>query len=230
MDSLAFGGRKAAFYGRDARGLREGSLTGATITSVSLRLLQASTMSTPTEFSVYRATANRGEGASNAGTLGGNGTASTPNDATWIHRFNPGSFCTTVGGDCFPAASATTTVGTALQAYTGSSETMTADVQAWLAGPATNFGWFHRNTEGPGPDASRFGSFENVAASLRPMLTVTFTPVPEPSARLLVGAPPQVGQRDGGRGSSEAHRYAAGWPPGVWPRSQPSATNTSGRR
>jgi hypothetical protein len=160
---------------------------GATVTGVSLQLSQTLSRGTPTPFTLHRATANWGEGTSNAGLPGGAGTASTNDDATWIHTFFPGSFWATPGGDFAAAASATTTVGTATGPYTWSSAQMAADVQTWLTSPATNFGWFLRGNEVTGPDASRFGSRENASAALRPVLTVTFTPVPEPSALVLAG-------------------------------------------
>lgn len=160
---------------------------GSTVTAVSLQLSQTLTQGSPIDFTLFRATANWGEGTSNAGLPGGMGTTATPGDATWIHTFNPGSFWATPGGDFAPTGSATTTVGAPLTAYTWSSAQMIVDVQGWLTNPAANFGWFLRGPETVVQDASRFASRENATPALRPTLTVTFTPIPEPSAILLLG-------------------------------------------
>ena len=65
--------------------------------------------------------------------------------------------------------------------------TMTLDVlaslQAWLGGD-TNFGWVITNDS---TDGVQFSSSEAATGANRPMLTVNFTPVPEPGSLLLTG-------------------------------------------
>jgi hypothetical protein len=58
-----------------------------------------------------------------------------------------------------------------------------SSVQAWAAG-GTNFGWVITNDSSDGLQlrSSEFGT-----QALRPILSVTFTPIPEPSSALLVG-------------------------------------------
>jgi len=58
-----------------------------------------------------------------------------------------------------------------------------ASLQAWLGGD-TNFGWVIVNDSN---DGVQFRTSESGSASERPMLTVTFTPVPEPGSLALAG-------------------------------------------
>jgi hypothetical protein len=64
---------------------------------------------------------------------------------------------------------------------------MVADVQGWLTNPATNFGWMVLGNEAEVQSFRSFHAREATNAALRPALTVTFTPVPEPSTLLLGG-------------------------------------------
>ena len=57
---------------------------------------------------------------------------------------------------------------------------MVADVQSWLDNPSTNFGWLLVGNEALSETSKRFDSRENAIADNRPLLTVNFTPVPEP--------------------------------------------------
>jgi hypothetical protein len=58
-----------------------------------------------------------------------------------------------------------------------------AALQAWSGG-AANQGWVITNTSS---DGLEFSSSEAVTVGVRPMLSVDFTPVPEPSSLLLCG-------------------------------------------
>jgi hypothetical protein len=56
---------------------------------------------------------------------------------------------------------------------------MVADVQAWLDGSASNYGWIVRSNENTTRVAKRFNSRTHSDATRRPTLTITFTlPVP----------------------------------------------------
>ena len=56
---------------------------------------------------------------------------------------------------------------------------MAADVQSWLDGPSSNFGWLLRGNEEVIHTTKRFDSKENPVVAMRPSLEVTFTPIPD---------------------------------------------------
>ena len=161
--------------------------TGATITAatLTLNLSQAgSPGAQPVE--LHRVLADWGEGASNGGAAGGTGAASTPDDATWIHRFFPGILWATAGGDFAAAASGTQSV--ALEGpYSWSGAGLVADVQAWLDAPATNFGWLLLGNEAASQSVKRFDTREAVVDSVRPQLVVEFTPPGTPAVPVSWG-------------------------------------------
>jgi hypothetical protein len=53
---------------------------------------------------------------------------------------------------------------------------MVADVQGWLKGPSSNFGWIILGDEGSSRTAKRFGSRESSSAGERPSLIVEYVP------------------------------------------------------
>jgi hypothetical protein len=81
-----------------------------------------------------------GEGTSMALLEEGRGAASTPGDATWLHRFWDTDSWAAPGGDFSPDASASSIVSFAPTTATWNSPQMIADVQGWLDSPETNFG------------------------------------------------------------------------------------------
>lgn len=149
---------------------------GATINSVTLQLTVARVANnTARPTSLHRLLADWGQGTSNAGQNEGQGAAPTTNDATWIHRFYPGTLWTSAGGDYAATGSATTNItGNGLYAWT--SATLVADVQGWLDTPASNFGWLVRGDESVVETAKRIASRENGTAGNRPALIVDYTP------------------------------------------------------
>ncbi len=149
---------------------------GSTITGATLRLYMNKTMVGAKPVSLHRTLADWGEGTS-AGE--GTGAPSTPGDATWAHRFFPTEFWSTAGGDFAAAATATTLVAGA-NFYEWTSPALTADVQAWLDNPGTNFGWTLIGDESASMTAKRFGSREWFFPTERPALIVTFN-APPPS-------------------------------------------------
>ena len=72
---------------------------------------------------------------------------------------------------------------------TEATERMVAEVQAWVNGSATNFGWLLLGNEiitGTNASSKReFASREHADPAWRPTLTVEYAPVPEPAAWLL---------------------------------------------
>ncbi len=147
---------------------------GATITSVSLQLNMSRSISGDVAVGLHRAAANWGEAASDALGEEGTGAPAQPGDATWIHRFSPGSPWASAGGDFAATASATTTVG-ARGFYTWSGPGLVSDVQSWLSAPAGNFGWVVIADEATVPSAKRFDTKENPIVANRPRLTVSYT-------------------------------------------------------
>jgi hypothetical protein len=150
---------------------------GSTINSVQLTLNMTMTQSGILAVELHRPLADWGEGTTiGAGTGGGFGAPASLNDATWLHRFFPSTFWTTPGGD-FSATVTSSTLVDQIGAYTWpSTATFVSDVQSYLDAPAGNFGWFVILPVGI--PAKRFASRENPTASLRPVLTIDYTPNP----------------------------------------------------
>ena len=148
----------------------------ATITSVSLAMVSVQG-NPPTQNSLHRVFASWGEGTSHAGGNEGGGTTAQLNDATWTSRFfgTPLNWATP-GGD-FTAAATTTATVASLGTTTWSGGTIVNDVQSWVAGPATNFGWLLQGDETVMSTTMRYDSRQNSTVASRPVLTVIYTPV-----------------------------------------------------
>lgn len=137
----------------------------------------------PEPFSLHRATADWGEGASDAGNRGGQGTAAAVGDATWSFSFySPTSTerisWTNPGGDFLPSASASAMVDQQGRHYTwGPSAGIIADVEHWLAFPDENYGWILLGNEADEQTARRFDSRENQNLDHRPALFIKYLPV-----------------------------------------------------
>jgi hypothetical protein len=164
----------------------------ATITDASLSLFLSRPRSDASAETIdlFKVVKDWGEGTSNAGSPGGGGAPAQTGDATWLHNFFNTSFWTAPGGDTAAAISASTAVSTNNRPYIWSGSGMVADVQAWIADPASNFGWMIVGNEANQQSAQRFHTSENT--SNKPQLTVTYTlpsatPTPTPS-----GSPSQL--------------------------------------
>jgi hypothetical protein len=202
----SYGGGPGMFVGTDGtstprRGLIKFDIAsavpaGAIITDVQLTLTLAmggpNADTTPRTISLYRATADWGEGTFGTGSTiagSGNGLAGSAGDATWNARHfdsvSPVNW-TTPGGDASASASASTTVAQTLTPYIWlSTPALTADVQGWLDFPSSNFGWLIRS--GSESAARTFRAFWTREASdplLHPQLQITY--VPEPGAGRLI--------------------------------------------
>src|SRR5262249_47012108 len=114
---------------------------GATINSVSLRLLMSQTIAATATVQLARMSADWGEGTSNADSNPGQGTTATTNDATWVYRFYNTATWTNAGGEFVSTVSASTSVGSVGSYTWGSTSQMVTDVQGWLDTPGSNFGW-----------------------------------------------------------------------------------------
>lgn len=162
--------------------------TDAVITGASMNLFASQVASTDAyDVSLYRLESAWGESTSDANGGEGGGIAAATGDATWINSFFDDQFWTTAGGDFSADASATTTVSTT-GAYTWSSPGLVSDIQGWLDGSVSNFGWIAIGNETVASSAKRFNSRSN--GSSNPALTIEFstTAVPEPSSACLLGA------------------------------------------
>jgi spore coat protein A len=156
--------------------------TGAVLTDAVLTLYNAEAGTNSATVNVHKAAADWGEGTSVATGTEDAGAPSTTGDATWVHRFYPGTAWTTTGGDFVATASASASV-TAAGEVTWTSPSLIADVQGWVNNPATNFGWVVRGKEtGPGNALKRFESRESADLLHRPKLMVTYqAPVGPPT-------------------------------------------------
>lgn len=168
--------------------------TGARIDSVRLLLTLSGVAPggpSSTIVELHSLLSNWGEGTS--GTSQGQGAAATIGDATWNHNFFNTSRWTTAGGDFSPTASASLSVGNAINTqFTWTSSQLAADVQDWLDSPLNNFGWVLINDEVRAQSVRSFYSHEWVAQpNFRPQLVIEFTPqsvvVHEPSSLVLLG-------------------------------------------
>ena len=150
--------------------------TGSTINSASLTLTVDQGKNGTFTTTLHRVLASWGEGASNTGaTNPGQGVAPQTNDATWIHRFYPGTLWATAGGEFNSAASAS--IGTPpLGTATWSGPGLAADVQFWLDNPASNHGWLVKGDESAKRTARRFVTKEGSPVGSRPQLTIDYTP------------------------------------------------------
>ena len=182
------------------RGLIQFDFTGvlppnAVITSVNLSLdvtRVPSCGSAISSFSLHRLLVPWGEGNKVAlDNNGGQGAPATAGEATWSHRFLGGPAWSAPGGApnadyaVDPSASAFI-YGTGDSPYDFAGTAMVSDVQGWLAGSQSNFGWiFISDDEGTPFTARRFGSREDPNAT--PQLTVRFDLVPEPPTAALFG-------------------------------------------
>ncbi|MBI3466005.1 MAG: hypothetical protein HY000_23570, partial [Planctomycetes bacterium] len=184
--SLSNGAGDFFFAGKNGPGqIRRGLISfdvrgsvpsGATINRATLSLHVSLTQPGTQPFELHKALADWGEGTSNAPGAEGAGTASTTNDATWLHRFFPSTTWATPGGDLSGTTSASLPVGDMGFDTWQSTAELVADVQDWLDVPSTNFGWLVLGNETASSTAKRFDSRENPTTSNRPVLTVDYTP------------------------------------------------------
>lgn len=149
----------------------------AQITSVSLQVSvvkAADNTTAPHSFSLHKVLNNWGEGTSSGL---GRGSAATANDATWKYRLYSSSQWTTQGGDFVATPSATSSIHYSdfpLEYGIWNSAGMIADVNAWIANAANNFGWVIIGQEATLGSAKGFSSREETIFP-KPTLTITYT-------------------------------------------------------
>jgi hypothetical protein len=158
---------------------------GATINSVTLTLNVTRTPSgggVNSLFDINRVLVSWGEGtgSDHGGSAGGAG------QATWSNRAGAGTAWTTAGGDFSPTVSGSRSIAGNGSYTFNSTANMVNDVQDWLNSPANNFGWLLRSeSETSSSTIRRFASRDDLANA--PMLTIDFTPVPEPKSLAFLG-------------------------------------------
>ena len=148
---------------------------GATITSVELTLnVNQITLSAPAvdNHTLHRVTTEWGEGNSNTGV--GTGTNAQAPDATWLNAMFGTTSWTTQGGDFIATPSATTSfpAGTGNVTF-NTSQGLVDDVQGWVDGTNSNYGWALLGNESRNCAARRIGSRENTGNE--PTLAVTYS-------------------------------------------------------
>jgi hypothetical protein len=152
---------------------------GARILSASLQLHASGTgAANAMTVEMHRLQIDWGEGTSVATGQLGIGAPATMFDATWLHRFWPGTYWTTPGGDFAATASAVaSTAAGGFQTWAATAALVT-DVQLFLNQPALNYGWLlKRDVEAPLGETRCFASRECANGSFQPQLTVTYLPM-----------------------------------------------------
>lgn len=145
---------------------------GSTINAVTLTFaVNTPLASNRNSVALHRLTADWGEGTLVAPMGEGGGAPANPGDATWNSRAHGSATWTSPGGDFLPTASAQQAVGAPGTTVTLAADGLAADVRAWLANPASNFGWILIATDEAGP-AVRFASRQGSPA---PSLVIDYT-------------------------------------------------------
>jgi hypothetical protein len=160
--------------------------TNSIINSVTLTLTITASAPSPATFELHPLLVSWGEGNK----TGQTGAPATAGEATWNARFTSGSLWSAPGGaagvDYSAASSASTAVGPTSLLF-NSTPGLVTDVQNWLENPAADFGWILIDqSEATAGTARRFASRED-ALGRGPVLTIDFTPAPEPSTLALLG-------------------------------------------
>ncbi|MFY9340945.1 MAG: DNRLRE domain-containing protein [Planctomycetota bacterium] len=145
-----------------------------------------STVFLPMNVTAHRVLASWGEGTSIASGNGGGGGPAAANDATWLHRFYPGTPWATVGGDFAAVPSFVLSMPGFGPFSSTPSAAMAADVQSWLSNPALNFGWLLKTDELLASTAHRIDSRESPGP--KPTLSVTYL-VPGQNGAYGTGCP-----------------------------------------
>ena len=126
---------------------------------------------TPYTYTLHRMVKNWGEGTSTSS--GGQGSTSSPEDATWIHAFYPEEMWDTPGGDFVETPSAQIEIGTEGEYVVENQDGLVEDLKFWHEHPELNFGWILiGNEDGIAFAVKQFGSRENTNPDARPLLEV----------------------------------------------------------
>ncbi|MCB2153424.1 DNRLRE domain-containing protein [bacterium] len=152
---------------------------GSTILSASLTMTVSMDPSweTTTTQKLHVATTDWGEGTVDAPDPEGNGATAQNDDATWFEARKGGVDWITDGGDYIGTESASADVNNSAvgNTITWTSAQMVADIQDWIDGSTSNYGWILIGDEGSSQNAIRYYSSESGAADgSKPHLSVTY--------------------------------------------------------
>ena len=143
----------------------------AIVSSVTLTLnVNQVSSSTTDTFTLHRLTTSWGEGSSFSG--GGSGSAAVAPDATWSDAMLGTSNWTTPGGDFITDATHSLSMdNTTGNKVFSSTSTLVDDVQNWIDGTNSNYGWILIGDESTSNTTRRFGSKDQDVA---PVLSITY--------------------------------------------------------
>lgn len=143
----------------------------AIVSSVTLTLnVNQVSSSTTDTFTLHRLTTPWGEGTSFSG--GGSGSAAVAPDATWSDAMLGTSNWTTSGGDFITDATHSLSMdNTTGSKVFSSTSTLVEDVQNWIDGTNSNYGWILIGDESTSNTTRRFGSKDQDVA---PVLSITY--------------------------------------------------------
>jgi hypothetical protein len=151
---------------------------GSRIVSASLQLHASGTGAAGAmTIGAHRLLIDWGEGTSVATGQQGVGAPAALFDATWLHRFWPGTYWVQAGGDFAATASAVASTTAGGYQTWNTTPALVADVQQFLNQPALNYGWLLKRDVETTPGETRcFQSRECTAAAFQPQLTVVYLP------------------------------------------------------
>lgn len=172
--------------------------SGATITDVSLTLEVVRQPSFDLEnspFSLRRVFQSWAEGAQVPEAGPGLGAPAAAGEATWLDRFATTVSWSQPGGLAGVDFSATQSglapsAGQGEQVVFQSTPELISDVNLWLNQPGTNFGWMLVTEAEDILKTAR--SFASRESDFGPMLTIQFTPIPEPATLTLIIIPAAI--------------------------------------
>lgn len=150
---------------------------GSQVQQVELSLYLSRAQDRDPLVSVHRLLAAWTEGPANGGGQG-HGAPASAGDVTWLRRSFPGLAWAQAGGDFDALPSAALNLGFSGERQVwGPTPRLSADVQGWLANPASNHGWILVGVESNSQNAKRFES-RSSSPTVRPSLRVVYTPAP----------------------------------------------------
>jgi hypothetical protein len=165
------GSRRRAVIAFDVAGRVPG---GAIVTGARLELELSSSHEQAVQIGIYRVSVDWSEGPSSS--EGGSGAASQVGDVTWIHTRYDTERWTHAGGDFAAEPSASADIADVGIYRFESTESLVADVQAWLDAPASNHGWILVGGEAAASTAKRFFSREAGREGEGPRLVIEYAP------------------------------------------------------
>ncbi|MSR40335.1 MAG: DNRLRE domain-containing protein [Phycisphaerales bacterium] len=140
--------------------------------------------------SLHRGTAQWTTGASDPAGTESVGVAAMLGDCTWQWASSNGALGGTAwsqSGGSFESIASATASTTVLGMQHLTSESLRADVEAWLANPTENFGWLLLGDESAIGTARRLDSAHAAAGGFVPSLELEYTIIPAPGAIALFG-------------------------------------------